>query len=358
MPSILFQTVHRPDRSPSQRFRHELYASYLRKQGFDVSFSYLLEPRDDEVYYRPGRYGRKARIAWQAARRRIGELRNGSLADIVFVQREAFMLGTSWFERRAARRSRLMFDFDDAIWLPDVSGPNRSLGWLKNPRKIERIVRAAHTVLAGNAYLAAYARRFNNNVHVVPTTLDTGHHRPADRPASGRVTIGWTGSLTTSKYFHRIAPVLGRLRAKYGSAVDFKLVGDPTYRHDGLQLTGEPWRIESEVEDLHDMDIGIMPLPDDPWTRGKCGFKALQYMACGIPAVVSPVGVNTEIVEDGVNGLLASGDDQWYDALCRLIESPGLRSSLGRAGRRTVIERYSFQAWKDRYVELFREALA
>jgi glycosyltransferase involved in cell wall biosynthesis len=331
---------------------------YFRKKGFEVKFSYLLSPDQDKIYYSAGKWPQKASIVLAAAARRLKESQQ-TASDIVYVQREGFMLGTSWFEKQMARRSALVFDFDDAIWLADVSSQNRGFGWLKSGKKTSRIIKASHAVIAGNDYLADYARQFNTQVTVIPTTIDTEYHKPLlKKREDDAVCIGWTGSLTTVQYFEKFTPVLERLKKTFGKRIKFKLIGEAGYRSPALGLQGDPWRLETEIEDLNAIDVGIMPLPDDQWTRGKCGFKGLQYMGCGIPAVMSPVGVNTEIIQDGINGFLANTPEDWYEKLSELIESEELRNRLGNAGRKTVIERYSVLSQRDRYLQVLRDALS
>ena len=248
-----------------------------------------------------------------------------------------------------------MFDFDDAIWLPDTSPANRRMRWLKRPQKVPRLIGLADQVWAGNDYLAEYARRFNDAVHTVPTTVDTDRHRPCPAGNGASVCLGWTGSPSTIKHFELAVPVLLRIRERFGDRVALKLIGDPTYRNDALGLIGAPWRKDSEVDDLCDIDVGLMPLPDDEWAKGKCGLKALQFMSLQMPVVTSPVGVNTTIIADGENGYLATSDDEWFERLCALIESPDLRRQIGAAGRQTVVERYSVASQSDTYLRLLRE---
>jgi glycosyltransferase involved in cell wall biosynthesis len=165
--------------------------------------------------------------------------------------------------------------------------------------------------------------------------------------------IGWSGSLTTLKHLRGLEPTLKKLRR----AVDFRLkvIGDDRYELEGVEVESRRWSAESEVADLQSFDVGIMPLPDDPWAQGKCGLKALQYMAVGVPTVVSPVGVNTEIIQDGANGFIASGDDEWVAKLSRLIADAGLRQRLALAGRRTVEERYSAAVQAPRLLDVLEQ---
>jgi glycosyltransferase involved in cell wall biosynthesis len=216
-------------------------------------------------------------------------------------------------------------------------------------------LRRVDRVFAGNAYLADYARQFNSDVHVIPTTLDTDTHAPRARPRHAGVCVGWSGSPSTAPYFDRLASPLARLKQRFGDGVYFRFIGDESYRRPELGIVGRPWREETEVEDTAELDIGLMPLPDDPWSRGKCGFKALLYMALAIPPVVSPVGVNATIVEDGVSGYLAGDDDTWVSTLSQLIEDRHLREAIGARGRDVVVARYSLRSQRDRYLALLDE---
>jgi glycosyltransferase involved in cell wall biosynthesis len=225
------------------------------------------------------------------------------------------------------------------------------MSWLKRPGKVPRLIRMSDMVWAGNDYLAEYARRFNNAVHVVPTTVDTDRQRPCSQPDGAKpVCLGWTGSPSTLKHFDLAVPVLRRIRERFADRITFKVIGDAGYRQDELGIRGTAWSAATEVADLCDIDIGLMPLPDDEWAKGKCGLKALQFMAMGLPVVTSPVGVNTTIITDGTNGYLARTEDEWFERLAALVESPETRASVGRAARETVVRRYSVVSQRDTYL--------
>lgn len=355
---ILFITLHRKMRSPGQRFRFEQYIDYLVQNGFECTHSPLLTAADDKIFYGRGNILGKARVLIKTFFRRLKDLRRCREFDIIFIYRDAWLLGTTWFERQLKKRSgaRLVYDFDDSIWIMDISEGNKRFAFLKNPDKTGKIISLCDRVFAGNEYLANYARQFCSDVHIIPTTIDTEWYKPADRSFDdGQICIGWTGSTTTIKHFNYSTDALKEVMAKYGDKVRIKVIGDSSYVNEELSIKGLPWKAETEVEDLLDVDIGIMPLPDDEWAKGKCGLKGLQYMALEIPTIMSPVGVNTEIIEDGVDGFLASGTDEWVEKLCLLIEDPGIRSRLGKAGRKTVHSRYSVNAQSARYLDLLSE---
>ncbi len=357
MPRILFVAAHRPQRSPSQRFRFEQYLDLLAAAGYEYDYSWLIDEADDAIFYQPGNMVNKARVFVKSWIRRLKDTLSAGNYDIVFVHREAFMTGSTLFERLIKKSgAKLVFDFDDAIWHYDVSDANRKLGWLKRPSKTKDIIRISDMVIAGNNYLATYAGALNKNVEVIPTTIDTDYHKPKLlhdwNPES--VCIGWTGSLTTVKHFRMIEPVLLRLKRKYGNKVRFKLIGDASYYQPEIDLRGTAWKLSSEVDDLSDIDIGIMPLPDDEWAKGKCGFKGLQYMAMEIPAVLSPVGVNTEIIQHNVNGFLASSPDDWEYLLSLLLENPAERRRLGVEARKVIEMKYSVHAQWPVYERIFK----
>lgn len=358
MPRILFVAAHRPQRSPSQRFRFEQYLTFLSLEGYTYDYSWLIDEGDDVVFYQPGNMLNKTRIFIKSWVRRLVDVLSSGDYDIVFIHREAFMTGSILFEKLVKKSSaKLIFDFDDAIWHYDVSDANRRMGWLKRPSKTKDIIRLADAVIAGNRYLADFASLYNEKVLVIPTTIDTNYHKARLlrdwNPST--VCIGWTGSLTTVKHFRTIEPVLKKIKMKYQSKVRFKLIGDASYFNRDIDLQGIAWNLSSEIEDLDDIDIGIMPLPDDEWAKGKCGFKGLQYMGMELPAVMSPVGVNVEIIRHGENGYLAANEEEWESILSELIEKPELRRTIGIQARKDIQQYYSVDSQRPVYKQLFDE---
>lgn len=355
MPKILFIAAHRQHRSPSQRFRFEQYFSFLEKNGFECRLAPLLDEEEDKIFYSEGNLFKKALVLLNSYRKRQKDIALAREYDILFIQREAYMAGGAFFEKQFKKTGKkIVFDFDDAIWLPNISDSNRRFTWMKNPSKTSEIIALSDAVIAGNTYLAGYAKRYNANVHCIPTTIDTGYHqRKAPHPGT-TLCIGWTGSHTTIQHFNHAIPVLKELKQRYGNKISFKVIGDPYYRNEELNIQGEKWDLHDEIEQLSKIDIGIMPLPDNEWSQGKCGLKGLQYMALEIPCVMSPVGVNREILEDGVNGFLAGPDTEWVEKISRLIEDPELRQKIGSQARRTVEEKYSVNSQKERYLGLLK----
>ena len=291
-PKILFLVSHRPGRSPGQRFRFEQYLGYLKDNGFETKISFLINENDDKIFYANGRYFRKLLFLLKSLWKRLNDIKVARNYDIIFLYREAHMLGITWFEKRLRKLGKkIVVDFDDSIWLNDISNGNRNLAFLKRPLKTNKIIALSDICIVGNRYLADYAGQFNSNVVIVPTTIDTDLYPPrqnneeTDKP---KVIIGWTGSSTTIKHFSLAVPILQALKIKYGNRLGFVVISDEPYGNnlDGLEFIR--WNRTTEVADLLRIDIGIMPLPDDAWARGKCGFKGLQYMALEIPAVMSP----------------------------------------------------------------------
>lgn len=325
-------------RVPGQRFRLEQWAPHLASAGIDVRFAPFLDDATLDVLYAPGHARRKVQATLAGHLRRWRTTRALEGCDVVWVYREAALLGPAWIERRVARRRPLVFEFDDAIWLPASSAANAWARLLKPAGKTAAVCRLAQHVVVGNATLAQFAGQHARAVSVVPSTIDTHVYVPRPRPANPRPVLGWTGSTTTLPYLEALLPALLRLRR----ALDFELHvvgGQP--RLPGLDVRLVPWRAASEADDLRAFDVGLMPLPDDVWSRGKCGMKALQYMALGIPPVVAPVGVNATLVVDGVSGFHARSDDEWVQVLLRLLRAPELRARLGAQARATVEREFS-----------------
>ena len=356
MPRILFVAAHRPDRSPSQRYRFEQYAAYWERHGYGHEYAWLLNAEDDRIFYSPGNILAKAGVFLRSWRRRTEQVSRAGECDLIMVQREAFMTGSTRFERTLKASGKpFIFDFDDAIWHLDVSEANRRLSWLKDPGKTGRLIAMADLVVAGNDYLAEYARRWNTRVVVIPTTIDTQVYQPTPKTprTDGKVVIGWTGSYTSLAHLKQEAPMLQALHDQWGDRIVFRVISDRDLVIPGLPVENLRWSASREVQDLAGIDIGIMPLPDDEWSRGKCGFKGLQYMGMGKAAVLARVGVNRTIVNDGVNGFLAASRKEWLEKLGQLITDADLRQRMGQAARSTVEARYSVSAWRDQYLRHF-----
>lgn len=339
--NVLF-VVPYPIEAPSSRYRVYQYLPYLRAKGINPVVSRFIDSSEFfQQLYRPGQTLYKAAYFTMQTLRRLLTLTQVRQYDAVFIQREALPVGPAVFEQIAARfGSPIIYDFDDAIYLPRSSSANRWASWLKQPQKTARIIKSSHRVIAGNPVLYDYARRYNSNVTIVPSSIDTDAYtiRQAASNASKPVVIGWVGTGTNLQYIAKLAPVLKRVSENYN--VQIQIVGG-TIALPGVNAECRPWTLENEVSDLQGFDIGIMPLPDDEWTRGKGGFKAIQYMGVGLPVVASPVGINASIIADGVSGYLAKTDQEWEQSLVQLIESPALRQQFGLAGRTIVENEYS-----------------
>ncbi len=333
------------DRNPSQRYRIEQWEPLLRASGVEITYRPFESAELNQVLYQPGRLTTKLRHVTAALARRARDVGDARDFDAVYVLREAALLGPPVFERMLARSGTpFVFDFDDAVFERYVSPANGYLSYLKFPGKTRTVCRLAAHVMAGNEYLADYARKVNPNVTVVPTTVDTARYTVAPRPPNEVPVVGWTGSYSTLQHLLTLSGALRRLSER----VRFRLrvIGAPGAAAgasglEGVDVEWLPWRPETEVEDLRPLDVGVMPLPEDRWSKGKCGMKALQYMGLAIPAVCSPVGVNSEIVRDGENGMLAATEGEWVEKLGLLLGDAALRERLGRAGRATVETRYS-----------------
>ncbi len=326
---VLFLT-QTAELGPSSRYRVYQLLPWLQNLGIACDVSAATDAAlYRSLYLDSGRRGSR-RAAFRAAwRRRRADLQRVGDFDALFVQKGVFPGLYSGFERRLAARKPLVFDFDDAIWLPRVGG-SRLLRWLHREAAVQDILRCAAGVIAGNDFLAEYAARFNRRVTVVPSSISVETY-----PKSvGSDVIGWMGSRTTLPYLKPLKSVFETLGTKPRVIAS----GDPAPLGFGVEF--RPWRLETEMEELSQIGVGIAPLPDTPWEQGKCGVKILQYMACGIPVVASPVGANKSIITHGVNGFLATRPEEWTTALRSLIADPGLRQRFGTAGRETVKQRF------------------
>jgi glycosyltransferase involved in cell wall biosynthesis len=338
-----------PEEGAGCRFRIAQFIPYLESVGISVTLDSLFTPEFFRLVYKPGHYAQKAATFIALSLKRLNALRGSSQFDLILVYREMFPLGPAVIERLLAARQRppIVFDFDDAIFLPSVSDANRLIAALKQPQKVASIIRHSDHVIAGNEFLATYARRFNPAVTTIPTCVDTERFVPSNRPPSDPASdesrwpvVGWIGSPTTVSYLRGLADVLRRVRERHPFVLRISGAGE-SLSIPGVSVDNRTWSLEDEVRLFNTCDVGVYPLADDEWSKGKCGFKAIEFMACGVPVVASAVGVNRTIVQDGANGFLAGSDDEWVDKLSRLLSDASLRTRFAAAGRRTVEDGYS-----------------
>ncbi len=342
-------------KAPSQRFRFEQYIDLLEKEGYEVNFySFLSEKAWDTIYQR-GNFGGKTLQVLVSFFRRWALMFKLKKADYVFVHREMAHIGPPLFEWIAAKviGVKYIYDFDDAIWLPNYSEVNARFQRVKAYWKVKYCMKWASQITAGNEYLADFARQYNKNVKVIPTTIDLEkHHNLTADQENEPLVIGWTGTHTTMRYLSVIIPVLQKLEQEYD--FEFRVISNEKPEFNLKSLRFVPWKSETEIEDLARIQIGVMPLVEDQWSAGKCGFKALQYMALAIPTLLSPVGVNNNIVSDGENGIFCDQTSDWEKNLRLLIEDKALRTSIGKAGKQRVQKNYSVSAHSDNYLDLFK----
>jgi len=354
---VLFWVPY-PTEGPSNRYRVEQYLPYLSREGIEYSLHSFWNKSVYKYLYRKGIYARKIFYFIIGLARRIFDLIRMDSFDIVFIHRESWPLGFIIFEKIILfRKKPIIFDFDDAIFLTNVSKANNFIERFKNPQKIFKIISLSNHVIAGNRYLADFALKFNKNVTIVPSAIDTENCFPKKdvKQFKHELVVGWIGSVTTAEFLKPMDNVFKKLSEKY-KYLTFKIVGTDFYGENLNNLIFKRWSLNEEQADLQNFDIGIMPMPDNAWTRGKCGFKAILYMAVGIPVVCSPVGVNREIINDGINGFFAETDNGWIEKLSLLIEDAGLRNKIGLAGRKTIEEKYSIKVNAPKFIGIIHKA--
>jgi len=327
MKKVLF--LIQDHKMPSSRVRVLNLLPELERAGFDLSV--LKYPRNftDKI------------VAFKTLRK----------YDIIFLQKKLI----SPFEIMIVRRlsNKLYFDFDDAIYYrhdsrEDIVSRTRYL-------KFKYITRSMDIVIAGNRFLAEYARQFNRNVVIIPSAVETRnvpekHHAAA----GGKVIIGWVGGNVNLIHLGFLASVFQKLSKEY--KIELRVISDNVINIPNVEVKHIPWSLETQEREIALFDIGVMPLPDNKHTEGKCGYKALQYMAAAVPPVVSDVGVNRDIVQHGKSGFVAASTDDFYYAIKTLIEDSELRRRMGTAARKIAEERFSIQVIGKRLAELLMSA--
>ena len=342
-----------PEEGASVRFRVTQFLPALAAAGFDVEQHSFMDSSMFRLMYEDGHLVQKGLRSLSRTISRVQSL-SGDY-DMALIHRDALPFGPAMIERWLGRRVPVVYDFDDAIYRENTSAANRRFGFLKMPGKVEHIIRAAAEVIAGNEYLAAYARRFSSHVNIIPTVVDTHVWKPSVESRDGRpLVIGWIGTPTTRDYLMTMQDVFTALAKEHDFVV--RLSGSKPVTMPGVKIENVPWRLDREVDLFSTCDIGVYPLPLDEWTLGKCGFKAIQFMACGVPTVASPVGVNKDIIQDGISGFLANEEREWRDRLKLLLTDAEARRRIGMAGRARIEEAYSLRVHAPAVVSVFEKA--
>ena len=353
---VLFLVPY-PTEGASNRVRVEQFVPYLTSQGATCTIRPFVNKAFFKILYQPHRYVEK--IFWfiVCTIGRILDLIRAFRYDIIFIHREAYPIGGPIFESFLFYIGKpIVFDFDDAIFLPSTSEFNTYIERFKKPNKVARIIEMSRYVIAGNDYLKDCALKYNKNVIVIPSSIDTEKYYPAQEEANKDVVIGWIGSNTTKNFLYDLEDAFAELSKRYNNLI-IKIIGAEFHSFKLKNVVNKRWSLEDEVKDLQGFDIGIMPMPDNEWTQGKCAFKALLYMACGKPVVASPVGMNEEVLDDGINGFFARDKNEWVEKLSILIEDKKLRQDMGSRGRDKVVKNFSIDLTAPIFFETLKRAL-
>ncbi len=355
---VLILAPYPPKKAPNQRFRFEQYLDKLKSAGIDYEYHPFWTPDVWAIFYQPGHFLEKTAGLIRGIGRRFSLLAQVNRFDYVFIHREAMPVGPPVIEYLLANAlsKKIIYDFDDAIWIRNYSEANKGIArFSKFHRKVHAICKYSWKISVGNSFLADYARQYNNRVGIIPTTIDTEYHhnRLKEHREKEKLTIGWTGSHSTLIHLKEIEQLLTSLQAKTDFELHVICNADPDFK--SVKYRYIPWKMETEIEDLLQFDIGIMPLRNTDWEKGKCGFKALQYMALGVPVVATAVGTNKQIIHHNKSGILIDPErpEDWITELEKLLNDVSMRKSFGLYGRAIVEDQFSVRANVSNYLALF-----
>lgn len=357
--SILFIVPYPVGKAASQRFRFEQYFEEMDARGMEYRVIPFLTEDVWNILYLPGKFPRKSAAIIAGLWKRFRLLFQLRKYNIIFIHREATPIGPPFFEYIASRwfKKKIIYDFDDAIWIPNYSEANSHFSFLKGYSNVKHICKWSWKISCGNNYLCEYARLFNSEAEIVfnPTTIDTENlHNQVKNQSSKQFIIGWTGSHSTVRYISELIPVLQKLEQEF--EFQFMVISDIPPEIELKSLVFRKWNKNSEILDLLTFNVGVMPLLDDKWANGKCGFKALQYMALGIPALVSPVGVNTQIVDNGVNGFVCNSADDWEKAIRLLLSNRVELERISANTRKKIEQSFSVKSNMLNFLHLFNHS--
>lgn len=356
---LIVFTLKPPGLSPGQRFRLEQWAPYVAKDGIEMDFVPFESPELTALLYQPGQRPKKALWVMYDFLRRARHVLDARRYDAAVIYREASLIGPAIWERvMAAAKIPFILDFDDAIWIGQRESPNGIFAKLHFPAKTGTLCRLAAATTVGNEFLASYAREQGGNVFILPTSIDLAKYPvQPELPSNDPFVVTWSGSSTTLYNFEDARPALERLAQRRRILVRVICNEPPARPIASAENEFIKWQDAGEAEAVGKTHVGIMPLQDEPFTRGKCGLKGLQYMATGKAAVLSPVGMNADLIKNGENGFLATTTDEWVDVLDKLAADPELRRRIGAAGRKTVETEYAGSIVAAQFADVVRQCV-
>lgn len=340
--------------SPSQRFRFEHYINIPNGLGLVFTVKSFFSAKAWSILHKKKFYFQKGAGVISGLFNRLFLMFTLHKYSYVFIHREAAPIGPPIFEWIIAKlwRKKIIYDFDDAIWVSDASAANPGMEKLKCTWKVERICKMSYIISAGNEYLRQYGLQYCKDARLIPTVVDTeGHHNQLKNQADQPLTIGWTGTFTNFQNLQNITEVINKLAQNH--TFEFLIIADKDPQFTNVQYRFIKWNLQTEIADLKRMHIGIMPLAKTMAELGKCGFKAIQYQSIGIPAVVTPIDPNTKIVLNNISGFWADNDSEWYQHLETLIINEPQRTEMGNNARKNIEDNYSVNSSKESFWALF-----
>ncbi len=347
--------------SPGQRVRIELWENYLKQAGWKVEFFPFENDSLHEILYKRGNTLAKVGRMLGCYQQQLKRAMNKFPADVIFVYREAALIGPAWLESLIARQNiPIIYDIDDPVFIPYKSPTSGWASLLKFSKKTHKIFKLSSHVIAINELIGDYARIYNPNVTVVPNCVDIERYKPSierqKRQAGNDVRLVWIGSHSTMRNLLGIVEPLKKLQREH--TAQLLIIGAGDIDMNGVDIEIRQWSAETEVNDLLEGDIGLVPLVDSNWNQWKFFYKVIQYMSVGLPVIAPRMGSNGEIIQDGVNGFIVDTKQEWFERLKLLVENPDLRCEMGANGRKTVVEKFSAEVQMPRVVKVFDQVYA
>lgn len=343
------------DCAPSQRLKYEQYLDLLTEKGFSFEILSFFGNNAWKVIYTERNYLKKTTYTLLGYLKRIAFLFSIRKYDILYIHLWVTPIGFPVFEFLYNHFSKkYIYDIDDLIYLSVKSKFNSKIPFLKGRKKTEYLISNANHVISCTPFLDNYAKKFNNNTSDISSTVDTNIYKFRERIINKEnIVLGWSGSFSNTKYLYLIEDALQRVSKEYNFTL--KVIGDKSFRLNGVKTKSIDWQLESEIKDLYEIDIGLYPLPFEEWVNGKSGLKAIQYMALGIPTIATNIGTINRIIKDGKNGFLINENfsHEWYLAIKQLIEDDKIYKSISKSACKTILEKYSVKVNLSNYLGVF-----